>query len=309
MATTLTGRTRAVSASGQFSGESRIRLYGAGFGGPGMQQPTWGHNFLRVDIQFLGGFLQFYTLPATVSQTTRYMYLAAYTGVGLGNGVSDTDSVSHVFTSGDASTYNWFEDLSAGTWSISYTSMEEILEDSIGGDFPTYGGLKTPDPPYESYALYKDRMTDLGLLTVTATVAGMSVTAQEYMTGARIREFTDYPLQFSIIGESRGEYVTVFGINSTQIQIAGQNAELSGEMIEFDADHDVTAVASDGKVLIGCTATAKKTICTGSFSPLRKTHLNIACRAMEDAYPGSVNLRIGTVRNRLYLLATNGRRR
>src|SRR5690242_9121555 len=142
-----TGRTRTVTASGNFSGTSDIEFHI--YSGMGAGPPAWLWNFLKIELEFAGCLIRFLTRRFTFKPSPpqqMYLDLACYTGPGNGVGNSDTDFEVHDFDTGDVDTLHWVEDLSAGTWTIS-GDFEEVLN-VTGGSFPTYGGVAVDDPPY-----------------------------------------------------------------------------------------------------------------------------------------------------------------
>lgn len=296
MALMETGRSRSVVASGNFNGEQLIQ---SRYGLPAA--PWWDHNFLTIDIQFLGCFIRFQTREINDASTdpvppTRHLDLTAWTGPGLGFGDGDTAEVTHDFDSTDSTTWNWSENLSTGTWEISTSDILEYIEENDTGDYPTYGGAKVYDPPTERKAVFKDGLQVGKLLTATASVAGMSVSASVIIDEARVRYFTDYPLVINVTAEGRGKACSDIGVVNAQIEFDGTPATLTGTLAHIGADHSVSANPGEGgagaRVAAACGLDAKKTKLDAAFYPRRDATVNIGVRAMEDAYPGSVNLRI-----------------
>lgn len=283
MGITATGRSRAVVAFGDFSGTSEIFLNTFN----GVAPPKWEQNFLEIRVEFLGAVILFKTLLAVANVSERQLFLSCYTGPGLGNGNSDTDSLIEDVTAME----NWEVDLT-GSWSISYDSMEEVLIDTDTGDFPTYGGAKVPDAPGELWADFWDRTKEGNTLTVSASIGGMSVSASIVVTGSRIFYMQDYPLRISVIAEGRGKACSLIGVNNAVVQLGGENMTLTGGLSGSSATHSATIDAETGKVLLGCAATTKKTTATAVFYPKKRTQVHFGLRAMEHAYPGGVTLRM-----------------
>lgn len=305
MADTVTDRVKAVSASGNFSGLSHIFVNTFG----GMAPPRWEQNLLTIQISFLGAYIQFRTMPALDAAfdpipPTRELQLFAYTGVGIGNGTGDTDSVTHDFDTATPATLDWQEALSSGTWSISMASMQEILRDTDTGNYPTYGGTQIFDPPREKRAEFIDLTKDGNLLTVEATIAGMSVSASAALTGTALRYEKEYALTIQMWGEGRGKAVTDFGCSNIVINLGGNNATLSGSLAYTDAYHSISASGTDGKVTVSANAAGKKTYGSAVFYPDKEADVKFALRAMEQSYPFSVNIRADLKRTQTNQLLT-----
>lgn len=300
-----TGRTKGVTASGSFSGLSHIFLNTFS----GMAPPRWEQNLLTIRIAFLDCYILFQTalaLPVALDPipATRELQLSCYTGPGFGTGTSDTDSVTHDFDTTIPATLDWQESLNSGTWSVTAASMEEILRYTDTGDYPTYGGNKVFDPPYERIAQYIDRTKDGNMLTVTATLAGMSVSAAAVITGSLVRYVQDYPLNIQVTAEGRGKFASQIGVREATINLAGNNAVLSGGLSAYDGLHDIIIDGPTGKVLATASSLSRKTYASAVFYPDNDINLAMAFRAMEQAYPLSVNIRADLKRTETNQLRT-----
>lgn len=300
---TPTTRTRTVTAAGSFAGTSEVQFVVP------MGAPYWSKNFFLVEFEFLGCVVRLssrtYVWNSAATNQKQYLDLVCYTGLGFGVGNSDTDFAEHTFDTTIPASLLWTEVL-AGSWEIT-GHMEEVL-DVTGSGYPTYGGAEVPDPPNTSFVDFLDRLVLGSTLTVSASVAGMSVSASVVVDAARqtASATQQYPFRFEIIAEGRGKLANDIGLFNTTLNLGGSNAELSGSYGEYRTDHYATVDGASGKIYARAGEFGKKVRLQGVLYPVQEIDFALALRAMEDSYPNTADFRVDKKLTELAALAVMG---
>jgi hypothetical protein len=206
------------------------------------------------------------------------------TGFGLTPPEHDTDSADDDIILAEGATGTTEADLEGGTWSIVIDGLFLYDPQVTGTNYPTYGGAEALDPPRNTDGVTLLRALVGGEITVSASMAGASVTASHTfgaLEGAVIQRFLTSTFQ---IQEGNG-----FGFIESKHFIDAEAVEtsyaVSGPHNEANAGEGMYVYVEDDGI-----GTPNITYLSATHYPVRRYQVEGVIRAMEDAYPHTLRL-------------------
>lgn len=231
MAAYKTGRSRAWSLSGSFSGYA----YQTSAGHPPV---VVGNTFaLKIAASWITGDASF------VEATANGLGLTVGAEDGLGGSASDTDLTPRTSKT-----------LVTGTWSLSIDVLEEWVE-YTEGVAPTYGGSAVDgDPPGEALTVFEQRAPVTAALTATITMGGVSATASTAFPAEWVMNQYDISIVAEAEGQSSAQTLTLewdhhaFAVESYSRTDGNVTCSVGGESLTLTTDasvgQDLTATVS-----------------------------------------------------------------
>lgn len=286
-----TTRSRIVTFSGTTSGRLYTRLFQPPFGIPVLET-----NSARFGISCSGLVISFFDAWSPIGNLRTWNANIRLTIGGADSGLI-TGQITEGFSLGTIPE-TWDIDL-AGTWSISYNVID-VRDYQELGSFPSYGGASTPDTPANTKMLGTEVILAGTTITATATIGGLTVSASVTTVsdvvlgynGSASCECSGQQEQVQSIGANISGFAGSAGI--TYLTSADIMPDVS--ISQSDANHslviDNISYGGAMRAVVTCGAGGWRTNATVGGCSLKRYNLSGVLRAMENAYPASVDLRV-----------------
>jgi len=249
--------------------------------------------------------LPVYTLSALGFQITSEAYWDGSPGVALNFrtkltltcpspfGGSNTSVNAIEFTAPVGTNASYSTDYTGGTFEIT-VKVEEVPTRSASGTFPTTFGSLVVHGPTKTTAMYRERVrVDASAIVIAATLGAATLTQTIAVTSGTQFFLDTYGNDYGTGASALMTAVPNGGTASmdTEIDLGGTVVSLSCPLTGSDGGHSVSSVSATAPSGVRNGA-IHRTLANATIWPVKEWELYTYFRAMEDAYPSNVDVRV-----------------